>query len=68
MPYLIDPPQPLMSLLVHGFVLFAYESRVNITRSPAIRNIARHITEGAGLLAGRTSLGHGIGSERVTTI
>jgi hypothetical protein len=57
-----------MRLFIDGLILFAHESRVNIAWSPAVWNITSHITEGAGLLAGRTSLGHGIGSERVTTI
>jgi hypothetical protein len=55
-------------LFVAWFDFFAHQSGVNISRSTAVRNITAHIAEGAGLLAGRTSIGHGISPKRVTTI
>ena len=55
-------------LLINRLIFFTHKSRVNIAWSPTIWNIAGHITEGAGLLAGRTLLRHGIGPKCVTTI
>jgi len=41
-------------LIVNGFFLLAHQPRIDIPRSPALRDIAGHIAEGACLLAGRT--------------
>lgn len=55
-------------LFIAWLDFFAHQSGVNIFRSPAVRDITAHIAEGTGLLAGRASIGHGVGPKRVATI
>jgi len=43
-------------LNINGVFLFPHKPWVDIPRPPALRNIAGHIAEGTGLLAGRTPI------------
>ncbi len=60
--------KPLSQSFVNGFVLFANQPGIDITRSPTIRGITSHITKGACLLTGRATLGNRLSTEHVPTI
>ncbi len=68
-PQLSNPHHILtLALFLHGFVLFAHQSRIDISRTAAIRDVTGHIIKGAGLLTGWTFLRSGPCSKGITTI
>jgi hypothetical protein len=55
-------------LLVYGFIALANQSRINIIRSTALRDIAGHISKGAGFIARRAAIRNGFIIKNVTTL
>jgi hypothetical protein len=56
-------PSPIWShtsLIIDRFFLLADKPRVDVPRSPAIRNVTGHVTEGARFLAGGTVVRRGL--------